>query len=167
MSILFGNGRATNIGDDKMYNSMPMTENNPDTENKDFKNKAINNINQATSISNLFFSEININNLQNMIRYNIYKLSGQIIDRQSDTELKIVMRSYFLQYSKNSPDNLKEQLIDLNNHVLNYCVPKVHDEMIQFKGYINDVQNLPMPIERPKNMSSAGTKHLRSVTSTF
>jgi len=102
-----------------------------------------------------------------MIRYNIYKLSNKTIDRQSDTELKIVMRSYFLQYSKNDPNNLKEQLIDLNNHVLNYCVPKIHDELLQFKQYINDVENLPMPIERAQNMSSAGTRQLESVTSTF
>lgn len=167
MSILFGNGRTTGIGDNHSYNAMPMTENNPNIENKNYQNKAINNINQPTAISNLFFSESNINNLQNMIRYNIYKLSNKTIDRQSDTELKIVMRSYFLQYSKNDPNNLKEQLIDLNNHVLNYCVPKIHDELLQFKQYINDVENLPMPIERAQNMSSAGTRQLESVTSTF
>ena len=28
-------------------------------------------------------------------------------------------------------------------------------------GYIRDVQNLPMPLERPMNMSSAGTKYLK------
>ena len=36
--------------------------------------------------------------IQSTIRYNIYKDTQQIIDRQSPTELSVVMRSIFLQY---------------------------------------------------------------------
>ena len=164
--INFQNGRVIQI-DNVNYNPMNMTTNNPETDNKNYHSKAVININEPTTISNLFFSEQNINNIQNMIRYNIYKLSGQTISRQSDTDLKIVMRSYFLQYGKNNPKFLKEQLIDLNNHVLGYCVPRIHDELLQHQDYIRDVQSLPMPIARPTNMSSAGTKYLKSVTETF
>ena len=164
--INFYNGRVVEI-DNVNYKAMNMTENNPKTENIDYSHKAVINIEEPTAISNLFFSEQNINNIQDMIRYNVYKLSSQTISRQSDTDLKIVMRSYFLQYGKNDPNFLKEQLIDLNNHVLNYCVPRVYDEILQHQDYIRDVQSLPMPIARPMNMSSAGTKYLKSVTETF
>jgi hypothetical protein len=164
--INFKNGRVIEI-DNVNYNPMDMTVNNPDTENKNYECKAVINIEEPSAISNLFFSEQNINNIQDTIRYNVYKLSGQTISRQSDTDLKIVMRSYFLQYGKNNPRFLKEQLIDLNNHVLSYCVPRVHDELLQHQEYIRDVQSLPMPIARPMNMSSAGTKYLKSVTETF
>ena len=165
-NILFKNGRVTEL-ENKSYGSMNMVKNNPETENKNYQSKAINNINQSSTISNLFFSEENINNIQNLIRYNVYKLSNQTISRQSDTELKIVMRSYFLQYGKNDPSHLREQLTDLNNLVLNYCVPKIYDELLQHQDYIRDVQNLPMPIDRAINVSSAGTKNLKSVTNTF
>jgi len=164
--INFYNGRVIEI-DNVNYKAMNMTENNPKTENVDYSQKAVINIEEPTAISNLFFSEQNINNIQDMIRYNVYKLSGQTISRQSDTDLKIVMRSYFLQYGKNDPNFLKEQVTDLNNLVLNYCVPRVHDELLQHQDYIRDVQSLPMPIARPTNMSSAGTKYLKSVTETF
>lgn len=164
--INFQNGRVIQI-DNVNYKPMDMTTSNPETENKNYQSKAVININEPSSISNLFFSEQNINNIQDTIRYNVYKLSGQIISRQSDTDLKIVMRSYFLQYGKNNPKFLKEQLIDLNNHVLGYCVPRIYDELLQHQDYIRDVQSLPMPIERPKNMSSVGTKYLKSVTDTF
>lgn len=160
------NGRVVNI-DKVNYNSMNMTTNDYKIENKNYTSKAVNNIQQSTDLSNLYFSEENINNIQNQIRFNVYKSTGQIIGRQSDTELKIIMRSYYLQYGKNDPNNLKEQILELNSFVLNYSTPKIIDELKQHLGYIQDIQNLPMPLERPMNMSSAGTKFLKSVTTTF
>tara|TARA_Y100000590_G_scaffold337616_1_gene384623 strand:+ start:1758 stop:2264 length:507 start_codon:yes stop_codon:yes gene_type:complete len=164
--INFYNGRVINL-DKIAYKSMNLTETNPKTDNKDFDSKAVSNIQQSTNLSNLFFSEQNINNLQNKIRYDIFKLTNKTIHRQSDIELKIVMRSYYLQYGKNNPNNLNKQVDELNNLVLGYCVPKIQDELQQHLDYIKDVQNLPMPLERPLNMSSAGTKYLKSVTNTF
>ena len=162
---MFLNGRLMELNS-KNYSPMNMTESSPN-ENKNYSQKAVININEKTLLSELFFSEQNINNIQNSIRYKIYKLTGQTISRQSDTDLKIIMRSYYLQYGKNDPNYIKEQITDLNNHVLNYCVPKVHDELLQHKDYIKDVQSLYMPISRPINMSSAGTKVNKSVTDTF
>lgn len=165
-NINFYNGRVINL-DKKNYNSLEMTDENYKKANKNFNEKAVTNIQQKTDLSDMYFSEENINNLQNQIRYKVYKMTGQTIGRQSDTELKIIMRSYYLQYGKNDPNNLKEQILELNNLVLNYCIPKIIDELKQYLGYIQDVQNLPMPLERPMNMSSAGTKYLKSVTTTF
>lgn len=160
------NGRIVGLND-KNYDSMNMVENNPMTENKGYADKAVINIGESTAISKLFFSEINIHNIQNMIRYNVYQMSDTVISTQSATELKIIMRSYFLQYGKNSPSHLKEQLTDLNNMVLKFCVPKIYDEILQHKDYLKDVQSLPVPMDLPICMSSAGTKSLKSVTNTF
>lgn len=165
-NINFYNGRVVNV-DKTSYSSMDMTEDDYKKSNKNYNCNAVNNIQQSTNLSNLYFSEQNINNIQNQIRFNVYKATGQTIGRQSDTELKIIMRSYYLQYGKNDPNNLKAQVLELNSFVLNYCTPKIIDELKQHLGYIQDIQNLPMPLERPMNMSSAGTKYLKSVTSTF
>jgi hypothetical protein len=162
----FYNGRVVEL-DNVSYPPMNMSNNNLKTENIGYADKAIINIGESTDISKLFFSETNIDNIQAMIRYNVYKMSNEMISTQSATELKIVMRSYFLQYAKNSPSHLKEQLNDLNNMVLNYCVPKIYDEILQHKDYIKDVQSLPVPMDLPICMSSAGTKSLKSVTNTF
>jgi hypothetical protein len=37
----------------------------------------------------------------------------------------------------------------------------------QYLGYLDAVQKLPNPLPLPENLSSAGTKTLRSVTTTF
>ena len=40
-------------------------------------------------------------------------------------------------------------------------------EIEQYNTYIYDVQHLPMPMARSQNVSSAGTKNLKSQTSSF
>ena len=53
-------------------------------------------------LTRLYFSIDNINILQNGIRYKIFKLTNgkHIIGKQSEQDLKIVMRSIYLQYGK-------------------------------------------------------------------
>ena len=53
-------------------------------------------------VSDLFFSGENIDNIQEQIINIVYKKSGGKwkIGRQSDTQLKIIMKSIYLQHSK-------------------------------------------------------------------
>ena len=75
-----------------------------------------------TPLSNLFFSKENIDNIQNGLRAGVFKRSnGQYTIGVQDCDvLKIVMRSTFLQYSANQTTNIKEQVDQLNQMVLNY-----------------------------------------------
>ena len=156
------NGRIININ--QAFESIPMYQEN-ENNNNNYKDKAVSNIQQKTLLSEMYFSQDNINNLQNIIRYRIYKMTDNkhIISRQSDADLKIIMRSYYLQYSKNCPTNIKEQIQELNEMVLAYSIPQVYNELMQHIGYVNDIQQLPTPIPRALNLSSKGTKHLKSV----
>jgi len=124
---------------------------------------------QSNTLSMLFFSVDNINNIQNQIRYNIYKSSNNthIIDEQNYSEIQIIMRSMYLQFSPNLQTNFKEQIGYLNKLVVDWCVPKILSEIEQYNGYIKDVQTLPTPIPRAINMSNTGMKSNRSITSTF
>ena len=88
-----------------------------------------------------------------------------LIDRQSDTELLIVMRSIFLQNSKNLDYDLKQQILQLNNLVLNYSVDNVISAILAHVGYLNDIDKPYTLMEHPQNVNSAGTKTLRSTTS--
>ncbi len=112
-----------------------------------------NNLNKA------FFSKQNIDLIQKEIIERIYKKTNNKarIGRQSDTELKIVMRSIYLQQSKNLPNNIKKQIYELNEKVLEYCVNAVYVELQQYLGYIRDINSLKQPLDRPTNMSSKGT----------
>ena len=65
------NGRIVNIN--QAFNSIPMYQENDN--NNNYKDKAVSNIQQKTILSEMYFSEENINNLQNIIRYRIYNLT--------------------------------------------------------------------------------------------
>ena len=86
----------------------------------------------STEVSKLFFSLKNIDLLQQGIRNKILNVTnGKInISRQSDDELKIIMRSIYFQYGQNRNENIK------------------------------DISTLPEPLERSVLPSKKGTKTL-------
>tara|TARA_Y100001935_G_C16928332_1_gene324173 strand:- start:39 stop:554 length:516 start_codon:yes stop_codon:yes gene_type:complete len=160
------NGRVVKINN-KSMGKMPLFYGNKITCN--FKNTAIQGIQTVSKLSQLYFSEENFENVQQQIRYNVWIASNKKyqISKQSPIELEIVMRSMYLQHSKNLNCKFQEQIKSLNELVINWCVPRILSEIQQYVGYINDVENLPMPIDRPTNISNKGTKVLKSVTDTF
>jgi hypothetical protein len=103
------------------------------------------------SLSNAFFSEQNIQIIQNGIRAGIYKMSnGQyVIGPQDCDSLKIIMRSVFLQYAANQPTNISNQISELNKIVLNYCIQQVYSEAQGYMKYIDDASTLVVPIAHP------------------
>ena len=103
------------------------------------------------SLSNTFFSLQNIQIIQNGIRAGVYKRSnGQyLIGPQDCDSLKIIMRSVFLQYAANQPNNISQQVYELNKMVLDYCIQQVYSEAQGYMKYINDVSTLVVPIAHP------------------
>jgi hypothetical protein len=84
-------------------------------------------IHTSNQLNTLFFSAKNIAAIQHGIRYNVYTRSNKkyIIGNQSEQELKIVMRSVYLQNSKNLDFNIIDQTRELNAVVLAFCVDQV------------------------------------------
>ena len=163
----FQNGRVVDITK-KPYKTFQMFDQN-NNKNNNFKNEALRGIQQDSALSFLFLSEDNMEVIQRKLRYEIWLRSGKkyIIERQSPIDLEIIMRSIYLQYSQNLNCKYNEQIDKLNALVLEYAVPQVFIEVEQYLGYLDYVQKMPTPIELPQNLSSAGTKTLRSVTTTF
>lgn len=104
-----------------------------------------------TILSDLFFSQQNIQIIQNGIRAGVYKMSnGQyVIGPQDCDALKIIMRSIFLQYSANQPNNITEQISALNQMVINYCIEQVYGEAQGYVKYLDDASTLVVPIAPP------------------
>ena len=104
-----------------------------------------------TSLSIAFFSKENIQILQNGIRAGVYKKSnGQYtIGPQDCDSLKIIMRSVYLQYAANQLANIPEQINELNQMDLNYCVQQVYSEAQGYMKYIDDASTLVVPIAHP------------------
>lgn len=132
-----------------------------------------------TLLTFLFFSERNIQNIQNIIRMLVYKEMNKVIDNQSTNELLVIMRSIFLEYSAHpplidasTPEAQKQKLFGmytrevsrLNEIVINEIVPKIVSQLQQYLDYLRDASTQPYQTETPKNVSIAGERQYRSVT---
>jgi len=103
-------------------------------------------------LSKAFFSEQNIQIVQNGLRAGVYRKSGDrklLIPPQNIDVLKQIMRHMFIQYSVFDPTRITEQIERLNNIVLDYTVPKVYGEAIGYLRYLEDASRLAVPIELP------------------
>ena len=83
------------------------------------------------------------------------------IDEQDPVELSIIMRSLYLQYSKNMDNEITKQISELNTIVTDEIVPNILSNIQQFIIYLRDKQKPYRLIPRAKNVSSAGLKSLR------
>lgn len=132
-----------------------------------------------TLLTYLFFSDRNVKNIQNLIKYLVNKETGYTVDDQSTNELLVIMRALFLEYSAHPPlidekmsDARKLELYKkyttevsrLNQIVVNAIVPKVVSQMQQYLDYLRDISRQPEQMERPKSDSVAGQRQYRSVT---
>ncbi|NDC95007.1 hypothetical protein EB118_12270 [bacterium] len=130
---------------------------------------------QQTLLTELFFSEKNVNNIQDLLRYIINKQIGVVIDKQSPRELLVIMRAVFLEYSQHPPlptdqsdpklfKMYTDEVFRLNEIVVNECVPRIQSQIQQYIGYIKDISTQPMPMAPPQNVNSKGQRQYRSVT---
>jgi hypothetical protein len=110
-----------------------------------------------STLSIAFFSQQNIQILQNGIRAGVYHKSDNqyIVGPQDCDSLQIVMRSVFLQNSANKPDNIPQQIAELNKIVLNYCIQQVYGEAQGYVKYMSDVSTLVVPIAHPVLVSNS------------
>ncbi len=125
-----------------------------------FKQQAIVGIHTPTPLNRAFFSEENMKYIQDEIRYRVWVESKHeyTIDAQDPDDLKTVMRSYYLQYSRNNPDKYREELNELNELVLRFSVDRVLVEIKQYMKYRKDILEYPEQISRPVNANMTGTK---------
>lgn len=111
-------------------------------------------------LNQTFFSPANFKIVQNKIRYDVYEKTGQVIDEQSTDDLFMIMRAMYLQYGRNLPTHIAEQVQELNQRAADWCIPKIIAEVNMFAQYQKDISNMPVPMSHPVNQSSAGTKSL-------
>lgn len=116
----------------------------------------------CTGVSDIFFSVDNINLLQMGLRNTILNQTNgkYTIGRQSEDELKIIMRSIYFQHSKNMPNNINQQVRDLNTKVIEWSVPQILTNLKQDEKYRMDISTLPEPLERSVLPSQKGFKTL-------
>ena len=118
--------------------------------------------NAKSQLSALYFSQTNVDYLQNQMIERIYKKSKgkHIITKQSEDELLIVMRSIYLQYGKNNDTNLQYQINDLNERVLDYCIGNILMNIDQHYAYLKDITKEQEIMDKPQYVHIKGEKSL-------
>lgn len=105
----------------------------------------------STPVNEEFFSPANMDILQDRIRTDVRGMVSADIGRQSDTDLMLVMRSYYLQYAG---DTVQE----LNERVILFCANRISVEVEAYRYYRKDILDFPAPIQRPIDTQVYGTR---------
>jgi hypothetical protein len=104
-------------------------------------------------LEKVFFSSGNIQILQNGLRAGVYYMSKDkkiVLPPQNIDNLKIIMRSMYLQYAEHREDiNVTSQVETLNKIVLDYVVPTLYNETIGYMKYLEDQSTLVQPFAMP------------------
>jgi hypothetical protein len=105
----------------------------------------------CTPLNQMFFSQANIANLQTKIKADVLARSNgkYSIDNQSEADLMIIMRSYYLQYGDNDPNIVAKALEELNDRVVSYCGNSIMSEVEAYVYYRKDILDFPAPIANP------------------
>lgn len=117
-------------------------------------------LHKETYLNKIFFSRDNIELLQREIQGQVRAMSGgkYNIDKQNEDDLKIIMRSYYLMFGKNDPNNVDGELRDLNGRVVGYAAAKVYSEVDFHMFYLKDIEEFAPPIANPMNPHVFGTR---------
>lgn len=105
---------------------------------------------ENTVLSRLFFSEDNLQIIQNGLRAGVYRMSSNeyIVAPQNVDHLKVIMRTLYFEHCRNLKEDITGQIRDLNKHVLDYCVPFVYNETVAYLKYLRDQSTLVVPMDR-------------------
>lgn len=110
-----------------------------------------------SNLSRAFFSAENVKIIQNGIKAGVYNKSNRqyvIADQNVDT-IHIIMRSIFMQNATNMETNIKQQISQLNQLVIDFSVPRVYSTLISHNKYLRDASTMPEPLAAPKLMREA------------
>ena len=113
---------------------------------------------QKTNVSIHFFSNKNIDYLQQQIRHDVFMQTlhdnngdGIRIPNQSRDTLSIIMRSIYLTHGRNLNRDIDKQVNCLNKKVLEYAVPSIITQIKQRSVYNDQVGKLVIPLDQPRS----------------
>jgi hypothetical protein len=155
-------GRLPDINPNLSYPQFELFQENHRGPEQNFYD-SLQGIMENSIVAKVFFSKKNIDNIQRKIINGVFNRSeGKInIGRQSDTELKIVMRSIFLQKGRNVDCKVQEQIMNLNHEVLEYSIENVLVGAVGHINYIRDLQRTMDTLPNPENANIKGVNSLQ------
>lgn len=111
-----------------------------------------------TPLATAFFRLENVDVIQNRLRATIQQQAGHAIDRQSDTDLQVIMRKVYADHASNRAQDVAVEVRRLNDLVLRVAVPMVASGVAAYLAYLRDASRLPEPLARGVHTSVKGSK---------
>lgn len=122
-----------------------------------FEPQAVSNINRLKQV---FFSTENVKYIQEKMIYEVSATTNKYkIPYQNEQDLRMIMETIYFDKTRNIGYDLNEQLSELNNYVVKFCVPLIINEIKVYLNYLDDI-NKP----RKLNILPVSTGNLRSVS---
>ena len=117
------------------------------------KNVIATNQDELGNLEKAFFSKENIDIINKKLILAVYTKSNKefLICAQKEENLIIVMRYVWIEYSRNLPFNIKEQIEELNCRVVGEILPTVISNADQKIGYYRDISTQPIGPPLPIN----------------
>ena len=105
-----------------------------------------------------FFSEYNMNVIQDGIISETLDQTGKRISKQDARPLTIIMESVYSVNAPNPYGNIQEQIKRMNKATIMECVKQTVMGIASYSRYINDINSNPVPLGNPSYISSVGNK---------
>ena len=96
----------------------------------------------------------------NSLKYPLVLISIFFVILQAFLFIEKKYTERYFQYGKNSTNNIREQILDLNVRVIEWSVPEIISNYKQSQQYLKDISTLPEPLDRSILPSKKGTKTL-------
>lgn len=114
-----------------------------------------------------FFSKNNVRKIQKLIKINIYKMSNYKIILevdQDELDLFVAMKYVMSEHCLFSPKNINKQIKKLNNKLLECILPNMMIQIMQYHGYIKDINTPKQIMRHPMNVNKLNKSLLPSLT---
>jgi hypothetical protein len=118
----------------------------------------------AELVKEAFFLRENIEIIQNAIIKHIAKKTNYIISRQKEEDIIQLMNGIYHDYARHLPYNLREQVQELNDRVVNFVTPYLLSEIESYTKYLVDSNT---PLRPPELPISVQKQRKESLPSTF
>lgn len=115
---------------------------------------------EVNDLTRLYFSNHNVELLQDEIRKYVYYYKNIVISKQSYDDLKIIMRSIFIlnRHKLTGYKNTTSQVKYLNKLVILECSRIIIPNLEQHLTYITDIKDTLNIQSHPRSTSIKGTK---------
>lgn len=113
---------------------------------------------QRTPLYDAFFSEFNMNTIQDGIIRRTREQTGQDINKQDARPLSIIMESVYSVNSYNPYGEIQSQILFMNDVVVQECVKQTVMGVKSYQRYMNDIKSQPIPMNNPEYTSTFGNK---------